>query len=40
MTKLPKPPHEVPVDRDLNKLAPLFRKKVERLLEADAGART
>lgn len=33
MTTLPKPPKEVPVDRDLSKLAPAFRKKIELLLE-------
>lgn len=31
-SKLPPPPHEVPVDADLSKLAPRFRTAVERVL--------
>lgn len=30
---LPKPPKEVPVDRDLSKIAPKFKEKIEQLLE-------
>lgn len=37
MSRLPKPPAEIPADRSLDQLAPVFRAKLERVLLAMAG---